>query len=132
MVNLKQIKDPELYEYCKKIKGVNLAVSDFQEDIVMDFLLNVHSGYQQLANALCDELLKGRKIKGTPVPIDNIKASYHYFYNSKHQTNIPFFDSFKDLDVLKDALVYRWKEKNGASKLDTFEAIAPKVKSKKK
>ncbi|MFH1429260.1 MAG: hypothetical protein ABIH39_05900 [Candidatus Margulisiibacteriota bacterium] len=132
MLNLKDIKDPELNQYCKKINDVNLSASDFQEDVVLDFLLNTYSGYQQLVDALCDELLTGRKIKGSPVPIDNIKATYHYFYNTKHKTNIPFFDSFKDLEVLKEALVYRWKEKNGDSKLESFEEIAPKVKSKKK
>ena len=76
------------------------------------------------------EELKGRKAKGIPVPIDNIKASYHYFYNAKYDTDIPFFDQFKDLDVLKDVFVYRWKEKNSESKLKTFEAIAPLKKSK--
>ncbi|MFC1595991.1 hypothetical protein ACFL4D_01750 [Candidatus Margulisiibacteriota bacterium] len=131
MINLKEIKDPELHYYCKKLKDKNIDLSDFQADTVYDFLLNVYSGYQQLADTICDVLLKDRKLKGNAVPIDNVKASYHYFYNSKHSTDIPFFDTFKDSDVLKAAILFRWKEKNPDSKLDTFNAIAPKRIKKK-
>ena len=127
MVDLKTIHDSSLLAYVEKLLAVNLCLSDLQEDTVLDFLMNVWSGYQQMTDTLCDNVLSGRKIIDNPVPIDNIKASYHYFYNAKHNTDIPFFDRFDDVDVLKDALVYRWKEKNTESKLETFDEIAPLV-----
>jgi len=125
LLDLNIIKDKELLGYCKKVLDVNLALSDFQEDIVLDFLTNIYSGYQQLADALCDKLLKNRIVKGIPVPIDNVKSSYHNFYNTRYNTNTNFFDEFEDVEVLKEAFVYRWKEKNAGSDLKTFDEIAP-------
>jgi hypothetical protein len=130
MSPMQEVKDPELMFYLAKLKAVNLGLSDFQGDMVMDFLTNIYSGYQQLTDVLCDRLLKGRKAKGTPVPIDNIKASYHYFYNAKHDTDIPFFDIFRDQDVLKEAFLFRWQEKNPGSRLKTFDEIAPLLTAK--
>jgi len=127
LVDIKNIVDPELLHYCKKINEGNLEVSDFQEDIVLDFLTNIYSGYQQLTDILCDTILIGRKLSGNPVPLDNIKASYHFFYNGKYGTNIPFFDKFEDIEVLKQALIFRWKEKNGGVDTDDFDIIAPLV-----
>jgi hypothetical protein len=126
MLNPKTILDPELRRYCQQLKAVNLALSDMQEDIVLDFLSNPYSGYPQLLAALL-KILKGRRLKGVAVPIDNIKASYQTFYNGMNHAEIEFFDEFTDLAVLKAALAYRWKEKQPQSPLNSFEEIAPRV-----
>lgn len=125
MLDLDKIEDPELLLYCKKVKDLNLTLSDFHEHIVMDFLLNPYSAYQDFVIALCDKLLKDRKTVGIPTPIDNVKSSYHNFYNAKYNTNNTFFTRFSDMDVLRDAFMYRWHEKNQGSDLTTFDEIAP-------
>ncbi|MFC1483067.1 hypothetical protein ACFL56_02285 [Candidatus Margulisiibacteriota bacterium] len=89
----------ELQELIKELKKYKIYFSDGENTAKMkEWLKNKYSGYPDLTEKIL-KILKGKKIVGHGVPLDNIGGKYGYAIEH-------------DLKKVEAAYIKAWREKN--------------------
>jgi hypothetical protein len=115
----KQIDSARFLENILKI--MNISLSDNNSEAVRGYLRNPDSGYQQLAEVLYI-VLDRSTLAGRAVPLDNINNSVLRGHSRSDSDPILEVASFNK-ETVKSAILTRWREKNRASRLSTFDEI---------
>jgi len=104
---------------------INIYLTDIDEKIesLREWLQDPYTGYPDLARRVLD-LLRDRNPVGNSIPLEVIGGKYKFLI---HKNPSDYLRNYPDQEVLRQAYIKAWKDKNPDPLINTFDEIAPTV-----